>query len=286
MASVSESRLSWRFDPVSPAYLSQIKEIWRFRELFPALFWRSLRLVREKAVLGIGWTALNSLVMVLPFAFIIWQFFNVDTGALPPAVFLLSGFSAWMLFRQSSQFMMRSLSMHRSLMKRFSIPPLLLVMSMASVGLFAFMIATIVLLASLVYYWLTIGSFLISFGWNLVVIVIVIALHLVLALGISCLTSIFAYVIADTIQVMRYVFMAWLIASPILYSLEAIDPTHRIWFYLNPMTGLIELYRWSLFGVGSLDWFGIGISLGMVGLILLAGLAFFLKFQRRILDFS
>ena len=278
--------VSWRFDAVTPSLLSQLKEIWQFRDLFPALFLRSLFLIRQKAILGIFWVVVRVVAIALPVAFLVGQVLKFDTDQLPPSIFILSGFAAWMLFRECAMYMMKALALHKLLVERFNIPPLLLIASITSVGLFAFVIVNLIMLVPIVYHWLTTGTMVIAFGPNLLAAVPTALMILLLALGVSCFTAIFGYVLADTILAMRYIFTAWMLASPVFYSPGMFDSKYRFWFYLNPLAGPIETYRWSLFRTQDPDWANIALSFAIGIAVLLAGMTFFLKLQRRFLDFD
>ena len=278
--------VSWRFDAVTPGLLSQLQEIWQFRDLFPALFLRSLFLIRQKAILGIFWVVVRVVAIALPMAFLVGQVFKFETDQLPPSIFILSGFAAWMLFRECAMYMMKALALHKLLVQRFNIPPLLLIASITSVGLFAFVIVNLIMLVPIVYHWLTTGNLVIAFGLNLLATVPTALMILLLALGVSCFTAIFGYVIADTVLLMRYVFTGWMLASPVFYSPSMFDPKYRFWFYLNPLTGPIETYRWALFRTQEPDWANIALSFAIAVAVLLAGMTFFLKLQRRFLDFD
>ena len=282
----SDASPSWRFDGVSSGYLGQLKELWQFRDIFPTLLIRANSLVYEKAFFGIGWLIINTLAITLPFALILTRVFNFDTGGVPPSVFALAGFSIWTLFRSSAQWMMKGLNSNKSLMKSFNIPPLLLVSAMMANGLVSFFVIALILIGSIIYAWITSGILPLVLGWNLLLVVPVFVLTLIFALGLSCFTSILSTIAADTNHVLRYAMTGLMVASPVFYPVAIIEEKYRIWLYLNPMTGLVETFRWALFKVGDLNIAYLSLSLAVALLVLIAGTTFFLKYQRRILDFD
>lgn len=286
MADPKGSTLSWRFDAVPLTYSAQLKETWRFRDLFPALFMRSLFLIREKALLGIFWVILRVVAITLPMAFFVGQVLKVDTMQLPASIFILSGFAAWILFRDCALYMMKGLTLHRSLMDRFNIPPLLLVASITSVGLFSFLIVNAILLPTILYHWIATGQFVIAFGTNLLFLIPSAVMLVLVAMGFSAFTSILGYMLADTVYAIRYAFTVWMLSSPVFYSTSIVEPHHRFWFYLNPLTGPIETYRWALFRGETLNWSNVSLSYAIGIVVLVGGIAFFLKMQRRLLDFD
>jgi lipopolysaccharide transport system permease protein len=282
----ADSTLSWRFDAVGAGYLSQLKELWQFRDMFPTLCVRANSLVYEKAFFGIGWMVVNTLAITLPFALVLSHYFKFDTSGVPASVFVLAAFSIWTLFRSCTQWMMKGLAANLSLMKNFNIPPLLLVAAMMANGIAAYAIVTLILAGAIVYEWIANGIFALVVGWNILLVVPVVVLTIALALGLSCFTSILSLIAADVNHVARYTFTALLFASPIFYPLSAIDEKYRFFFYFNPMTGVIEAYRWALFKAGNFNFAAVSLSVAITLLLLIAGTAFFLKLQRRILDFD
>ena len=89
----------------------------------------------------------------------------------------------------------------------------------------------------------------------------------------------------DTILIQKYVLSGLMFITPIVYPPEIIPEAHRWLLYVNPLTPLVEFFRYSLFGYGTMDTASLAIGVAAVFILLFAGGAFFSKLQSRVLDY-
>jgi lipopolysaccharide transport system permease protein len=270
---------TWLLEPAPSNICGQLRAVWRYRHLFWTLTHRALFQIYQNAIFGIGWMAIHPLVIAIPGAFIIGDVFGISVTPLPLPLFILSGMAIWILFRRNVQLMTKSMSSNRSLLTRIYVPGLLLVIAAVSPGLFQFGIVLAMVVALAIYYgWIS------HLGWNLIAIAPAIMMSLLLAIGLSCFTSILNAFARDTWLTLRYVLTVWMLASPVFYPIDVIPEHYRWAIYLNPLTPTIELFRWGLLGYGTMKWPFVALAAVEILALLLAGIWFFSKQQSRLFD--
>jgi lipopolysaccharide transport system permease protein len=275
----TSSSEAWLLEPAPPSILGQLRAVWRYRYMFWTLTVRALFEVYQSAIFGIGWMAVHPLVIAIPAAFIVGDVLGISVAPLPLPLFILSGMALWILFRRNVQWMTKSMSSNRSLLTRIYLPGLLLLIAAISPGLFQFGVVLAMVVALTAFYgWVP------HLGWNLAAIVPAIAMSLLLAIGVSCFTSILNTFARDTWLTLRYALSVWMLACPIFYPIEVIPEHYRWAFYLNPLTPTVELFRWGLLGYGVVHWPFVALAAAEITAVLLIGIWFFAKYQNRLFD--
>jgi homopolymeric O-antigen transport system permease protein len=270
---------TWRIEPAPPSIVGQLRAVWRHRHLFWPLTVRALFDIYRTAILGIAWMAVHPLVIAIPAAFIVGDVFGVSVDPLPLPLFILAGMAIWTLFRRSVQWMTKSLAKNQSILQRVYVPALLLLIAAVSPGLFEFSVVLALVVSLAVYY-----GWIVNIGWQLLAVVPAMLMTILLAIGLSCITAILNAFARDTWLTLRYVLSAWMLASPILYPTAVIPAQYRWMIYLNPLTPIVELFRWGLLGYGTVQWAYVGLAAAEILIVLLAGIWFFARQQNRLFD--
>jgi len=274
----------WRIQPTPPSFAGQLAALWRHRKLFGALSRQVLSDRAEKSLAGIPWIIVQPIMVAGPAVFILGNVFGVSTAPLPLPMFIVAGLAGWTLFRRGVQMLTKSVSGQRSLMRKIYIPVFLLLCVSISPAVVQFLVLTTLLAALAVYYGPIAGIYYVPFGWHLLAIVPAILLMVLAAIGLSCFTSILYTMRRDTVLVLRYVLAGWMLMTPVIYPAEIVPESHRWMLYLNPLTPVIELFRWALLGYGTLNLSALGMAVAVIFFLLLLGGLFFSKLQNRLFD--
>lgn len=274
----------WRIQPTPPSFAGQLAALWRHRQLSGALARQVLSDRAEKSLLGVPWLLVQPIMIAVPAAFILGNVFGVSVAPLPLPMFIIAGLAGWTLFRRGVQMLTKSISGQRSLMRRIYIPVYLLLCASISPAFVQFLVLTTILAALAVYYGPIAGIYYVPFGWHLLAIVPTILLLVLAAIGVSCFTAILYAMRRDTLLMLRYVLVGWMLATPVIYPAEIIPESHRWMLYLNPLTPVIELFRWALLGYGTLNLSSLAIAVAVILALVLLGGMFFSKLQNRIFD--
>jgi lipopolysaccharide transport system permease protein len=275
---------TWRIEPTAPNVGGQLAVLWRFRRLFWPLTVTALFDVFRNAVLGLLWMVIFPLLIAVPAIFIVGKVFGVSTGATPLPLFVLSGLAIWTGFRRGIQWMTKSMNSNRKLLHTVYVPPLMLLIASIAPGVFQLLVVLGVTVLVAIYYGPVMGVYYGPFGWQVLAVVPAMLLILILAIAVSCFTSILNAFARDTWLTLRFILGGWMLATPIVYPVSIIPEPYRWLVYLNPLTAPVELFRWALIGYGHVPWHYLGLSAAVILIVLYFGLWFFARLQNRLFD--
>ncbi len=228
---------------------ASVREIWKFRDLVFNLVVRDLKVRYKYSALGILWSLLNPLLMMLIFAVVFTLFMKQNIVHFP--VFFLSGLLPWNFFQASVMGTTGSIVGNGGLIKKVYFPREVLPLALVLSNLVHFGLALIVL-----------GGFIIALGIGftpyLIWLPLIIFLQVMFVLGLSFFTSAINVFYRDTLMILDVLLQAWFFLTPIFYSMDAIPvdyfiggvdlPVQQIVRWLNPMASIIDLYRNVLYG--------------------------------------
>ena len=248
-----------------------LKELKDYKDLFYVLAYRDLRIRYAQTFLGLFWALLQPLATLLIFILVFGKFLNVDTGGVPYPLFAIAGMSAWTYFafvlNQSGQ----SIIMSQEMIKKIYFPRLVIPLSKAMVGFVDFGIALLILIVLMIVYQFPLSS-------NAVFLPFFILLNIVSALAVGVWLSALTIRYRDFQHVVPFMVQFGLYATPVGFPsklvIERLPEWANMLFFLNPMAGVIEGYRWALFGTEAISPYSF-ISFGMIVVLFVSALYYF-----------
>jgi lipopolysaccharide transport system permease protein len=251
-------------------------EIWKHRDLAYFLVWRDLKVRYKQTAFGAGWAILQPVLLALVFTAFLGRIAGIGATGIPYPLFALSGLVPWTLFAQSLNGASNSLVSNQNLISKVYFPRLLLPLSAVASFAIDFLIATAVLVIAMLFYGqIPPVTFLLVPALGLYTVVVALAVGLWLA-AINVRYRDVKYAIPFLIQL-------WLFASPVAYSSNLVPERFRVIFSLNPMTGVIDTFRWAALGGPRPD-ATIVVSAAATLAILVGGLAYFRRVERTFAD--
>lgn len=221
-----------------PVALEELRGLIQYRDLIYQLVRRDVISRYKRSALGIAWTMLNPLGMMVVLTVVFSQLFHSIRGY--PA-YVLSGLIAWTFFSQATSAAMQQMVWGSALLHRIYMPRTAFVVSAIGTGLvnIALSLVPLVLIAALVGLPVT---------WSLLFLPIAIVLLAAFALGVSLLLSAWAIYFPDVAEMYQVILIAWMYLTPIIYPVETIPEHYRFWFFhLNPMYYLVQIFRKPIF---------------------------------------
>jgi lipopolysaccharide transport system permease protein len=257
--------------------LPDIAEVWQFRSLLGQLARRDITLRYRQTALGVIWVILQPLIAAGLFAVVFGQVAHLKSNGVPYIVFSFAGLLAWNTFSNYLSKSAASLVGNSALVSKVYFPRIVLPLStMAGVAL-----DFVVSLAMLAVLLIATGT---SPSWGLALLPLWVLLVLVLSTGLGLLMASLAVKYRDINYVLPVLVQFLLYASPVAYALSAVPHSLRPYFIANPLTGVLEAYRWSLLGTGSLHIAYVLYSVGFAVVALVAGCAAFARMERSFAD--
>lgn len=264
--------------PPNNLELPDFKEVWEFKDLLFFLVKRDLKVRFQQTFIGILWIILQPLIQMLIFFVILGILVRVPTDGVPYPVFYLSGYVVWQLFLQIVNSSAFSLLGNIGLITKAYFPRLALPLSTMIGAVIDFFISFSVLLVFLIanHYPITSRFLFLPF---------LVILTLFFSLGIGLHFGALMVVFRDTKNLLGFILQIWMFISPIIYPVSIAPEKYRILFYLNPLTGLIDAYRWVFLNnntLPSLRYFLVSILVAVI--CLFTGLISFRSMENRIAD--
>jgi lipopolysaccharide transport system permease protein len=232
--------------PPSGLELPDFGELWEYRGLFFFLIRRDIKLRFQQTVVGFLWVVLQPLIQMLIFYVILGMLVKVPTGNVPYHIFFLSAFVVWQFFSQVVNNSAFSLVGNIGVIVKSYFPRLALPLATVANALIDFVISYLVLLVFL----LINGNFPVTTRYLLLPLLLVITIFF--SSGVGLLFGALMVVFRDTKNFLGFTLMIWMYTTPIMFPITLAPEKFRILFYINPLTGLVETYRWVFLGQGDL----------------------------------
>jgi lipopolysaccharide transport system permease protein len=254
------------------------KELWAYRELLGFMVWRDVSVRYKQSILGILWALLTPLITMVIFTIIFSKVAKIPTDGIPYPIFSYAGLLPWLFFSQSLQKATLSMVAERNLLTKIYFPRLIVPMAATLAPLVDLLIASSVLFAMMFYYQFT------PTLHSLYLLPLCVLWAWVTAVGVGSWLSALNVYFRDVGQLIPFLVQVWLYASPVVYPASLV-PAHLQWLYaLNPMTGVIEGFRWALLAHGDPPGFLVLVSATVSVVFFVTGVFFFKRMERSFAD--
>jgi lipopolysaccharide transport system permease protein len=275
-ADFPEEKPLMELGPASGWAALNLREIWNYRDLLLVLAQRDVKLRYKQTALGVAWVVLQPLLAAGIFTFV-GSILNAPSGGVPRFVFSFAGLLAYNAFSGTISKASACVVGNSQLVSKVYFPRLILPLSTVLATLIDFAVGMVLMIAMMFLYH-------IAPGWGILLLPIWLALLIGLAVGVGLYTAALMVRYRDLQYVIPVLVQLILYASPILYDSTAVPARWRIVFYLNPLSGLLEAFRWSLLGRGDIRWPAIAYSTIFVIVSFLFGAFAFKRMERHFAD--
>lgn len=267
-------------EPRTGFTLADLKELWRYRELFGNLLLRELMSRYKQTILGVGWSLFQPLSTVAVFVLFLGRMGRTDVGVENYTLFVLLGVLPWTYFGQSVLNAGNSLVANERLITKVYFPRLLIPLSAVGAATVDFMVGLLVAAGFLAYYR-------VAPGWSVLFLPGLVLLLGLAATGCGVLISALIVAQRDFRYLLLFGMQLWMFATPCIYlPMTAVGPTGHALVPLNPAYGLILAFRGCVLGTpfGPNEWYALSVSSAVGLLLLAAGLLYFRKVERTFAD--
>jgi lipopolysaccharide transport system permease protein len=273
----------WVIEPRGEGPRAAARDLWRYRRLLRYFAYRSFQKLYARTVLGWAWIFIRPLFPLFVSTLVFGGVLAVSSGNIPYFLFLVVGITPWEFFSSNVMWGTRSLELNRGMLSRIYLPRLILPIAMVAPALLTFFIHLGVIGVAIGYYRWTMGVW--FFRPELVPWAAQgVLLAWLLSLGIALWTSVPALVARDVRFTLNYVLGFWVFLTPVMFSLDSVPPDYRWAFTLNPMTAVVESFKYGVLGIGGIDARQLLSSWGIAVLTLVSGLIFFSRAERNAAD--
>jgi lipopolysaccharide transport system permease protein len=253
-------------------------ELWLYREVVLVLAWRTIKVKYKQTIFGASWAIMQPLITMLIFTVIFSRIAKIPTDGIPYPIFVFAGLLPWQFFSNSLSSGSDSLVGGGSILKQVYLPRFAMPLSAIASCLVDFMLAFCVMLALMAYY----GY---GLSMNLLFFPVLVLLTFIAALGVSLVLSAMNVQFRDVKHATPFLIQLWMYCTPVVYPISLIkDPFWAMLYSINPMVGIVEGFRWSILGHGSMPVAEICISAAVCSVVLVIGAIYFKKMERTFAD--
>ncbi|MFY9607542.1 MAG: ABC transporter permease [Blastocatellia bacterium] len=253
-----------------------LSSLWPYRELLYFLMWRDVKVRYKQTLLGAAWAIIQPLFAMAIFTLFFGKLAGVPSDGIPYPIFAYAGLLPWMFFSNAVTNSGNSLVGSSNLITKVYFPRMIIPAAAVGAGLIDFAIALLILVVLMIYYGVAVSL-------NLLMFPVLVALTMLLALGVGMLMSGLNVKYRDVRHALPFVIQLWMFATPIVYPASLVPQKWRLVYALNPLTGIIEGYRSSLFGA-RFDWATLGTSAAITIAILIYSAYSFRRMEKSFAD--
>jgi lipopolysaccharide transport system permease protein len=254
-----------------------LKDVWEYRELLVYLVARETQGVYRQTALGLSWLFLRPVLNMLLLTFVFGRLVGVKSDDVPYPLFSLAALLPWGFFSNAVLRGSRSLVDNMHLISKVYFPRLVIPLAGAASGLVDLAAAFVVFFAMLLLYRMPLR-------WEMLWLpfFMLVALGFSLAVGLWLATLSVKY--RDVTFAVNFLLQALMYMSPVIYSTSIVPPALSFLYALNPMTGVIQGFRWALLGSGQAPDAAFVLAAGLVVLGIVSGAYVFRRTERTVVD--
>jgi lipopolysaccharide transport system permease protein len=231
-----------RVQPTQGWVRLQFRELWHYRGLLYFLTWRDIKVKYKQTTLGITWAVIQPVLNTVIFTIVFGRFIGVRTpGNVPYEIFAFSSMLMWGFFAAGLNSASGSVVGNANLISKVYFPRLIVPVAGVAGALPDFVIGFVLLLIVMPFYGIMPGI-------TILLTPVFLLLAVITALGVGIWMAALTARYRDFRYVLPFLVQFWFFASPVAYSSAHITQPWRTLYGLNPMTGVIEGFRWAVLG--------------------------------------
>ena len=259
------------------------KELWKYRDLIFLFVKRNFTSKYKQTILGPAWAIIQPLLTTVVFTVVFGGIAGLPTDGIPPFVFYMCGNILWQYFSGCLSETSTTFVSNSAIFGKVYFPRLVLPIATVLTNLISFAIQFVFFLIFWAIYWIQ-GSG-IHPNFMLLILPALLLQSALLALGVGIIISALTTKYRDLSMLVSFGVTLWMYATPVAYAAGDLIPTKWMWLYqLNPMTPILETFRYAFFGSGTFNGLYYGISWMVTIVVLFVGVLIFNRVEKTFMD--
>ena len=260
----------------------RLGELWHYRDLLRLMVWRDFVSAYKQTIMGPLWYFIGPVFGTLISTIIFGKIAKLSTDGLPPFLFYMAGTAIWTYFSACLGSTSNTFVGNAGIFGKVYFPRLIVPLSTVVSNLVSFGIRFFVFIAFLIYFLLS-GSD-VHLTWWILSLPLLLLLMAAMGLGIGIIVSSLTTKYRDAQQLLGFGITFLMYGSPVIYPLSSVPDEWRWLVLANPITPVIEIFRLSFLGQGSVEPFFLLYSAGFALLVLLIGVLMFNRVENTFMD--
>jgi lipopolysaccharide transport system permease protein len=271
-----------KIKPQDSVFNLHLKDLWAYRDLLWLLVRRDFVSFYKQTILGPLWFFIQPLLTTLMFTLVFGQMGKFSTDNLPGPLFYLAGITAWNYFADCLTKTSTVFKDNANIFGKVYFPRLIMPLSIVVSNLVRFGVQFLLFLLVMVFYYFKGTAF--QPTWAIVLFPIVVILMAAMGLGAGMIISAMTTKYRDLAFLLTFGIQLLMYATTVIYPLSAANAKYKWLIAANPMTPLIETFRYGFLGKGSFSWGYLGYATGLTIIFLIFGIIIFNKVEKNFVD--
>ena len=258
------------------------KELIAYKDLIAMYVKRDIITMYKQTILGPLWFVIQPILTTVMFMFVFGNLAGISTDGIPGPLFYFSGIILWNYFADCLNKTSSTFTTNQQVFGKVYFPRLVVPISITVSNLVKFFIQfAIFIIIYIVYAIQGVG---IAPNWYAFMFPLLVVMSAGLALGFGIIFSSMTTKYRDLTFLLQFGVQLWMYATPVIYPLSTMPEDKQWIFLLNPMTSIIEAFKYSAIGTGSFSWGGLAYSFGFMMVVLFLGIMIFNKVEKDFMD--
>jgi lipopolysaccharide transport system permease protein len=270
-------------EPISGIFDINWRELWQYRDLIALFVRRDIVSTYKQTVLGPIWFFVQPILTTLTYVVIFGNVAGISTGGVPKILFYLAGITLWNYFQECLMKTSNTFVSNQSLFGKVYFPRLAAPISIVISNLYKFFIQLTLFLAAWIYFLVQPGD-LIKPNVTLLLLPLYIGLMSGLGFGFGVLISSLTTKYRDLRFLVQFGVQLLMYGTPIVYPLAIVPPKYQPLLLANPITSVVEAFKYSFLGEGYFSWLGLGYSFVFMIVSLLGSIVVFNRVEKTFMD--
>ena len=268
--------------PKNKLFEVDFREIWQYRDLFSMFVKRDIITQYKQTILGPAWFFIQPFITTIMYMVVFGGIAKIPTDGLPQPMFYMAGIVCWQYFADCLNKTSSTFTTNQGIFGKVYFPRLIVPLSTVASGLVRMGIQFLLFMAVYVYY-IILGVH-VSPNIYILLLPLIILMLAGLSLGFGIIISSMTTKYRDLTILFTFIVQLWMYATPIIYPLSSMSPKKQWIMALNPVTSLVETFKYGTMGTGVFSWGQLGYSFGFMVVLLGIGIVVFNKVQRSFMD--
>ncbi len=268
--------------PKSNWFELHLDDLWRYRDLIYMFVKRDFVAQYKQTILGPLWFLIQPLLTTITYIVIYGGIAKLSTDGMPKTLFYMSGIMMWNYFASCLNRTSDTFTANANIFGKVYFPRLTVPIASVISGLVAFVIQLVLFLGFYVYFYFQGEN--IHFNSTFLLFPYLVLLMALMGLGLGIIISSMTTKYRDMKFLVTFGVQLFMFAAPVVYPLSILPEKYRFWVILNPMTSIIEGFRYSVMGHGSFDWMMLTYSTVFTFLVLAIGAVIFNRVEKTFMD--
>ncbi|MCF2562587.1 ABC transporter permease [Prevotella brevis] len=269
----------------SSLFRLDLHEVWRYRDLLRMYVKRDIITFYKQTILGPMWFFIQPIMTTIMFMFVFGGIAGISTDGVPQAVFYLAGLVCWNYFADCLTKCSDTFNANQQIFGKVYFPRLIVPFSIVISNMVKMGIQLVLFLVVYAYYFIVLGTF--EINWTIVLFPVLLLMLASLGLGFGLVISSLTTKYRDLRFLITFGIQLWMYATPVIYPLSVMKQNYpdKIWVIVaNPLTAIIETFKYGFTGVGVFEWNYLLYSFVMSIAVLLLGIIVFNRVQKNFMD--